>query len=37
MGGAETTSLGPEAFNRKIREELERYRKVAAQVGIQPQ
>ena len=37
VGGAETTSLGPEAFNRKIREELERYRKVAAQVGIQPQ
>lgn len=37
VGGAETTSLGTEAFTKKIREELERYRKVAAQVGIQPQ
>lgn len=37
VGGAETTTLGSEAFTKRIRSELERYRKVAAQVGIQPQ
>lgn len=37
VGGAETTTLGSEAFAKHIRAELERYRKVAAQIGMQPQ
>ncbi len=37
VGGAETTTMGTEEFNKRIRSELERYRKVAAQVGIQQQ
>jgi tripartite-type tricarboxylate transporter receptor subunit TctC len=35
--GAEPSTLGTEAFTKKIREELERYRKIAGQIGIQPQ
>jgi tripartite-type tricarboxylate transporter receptor subunit TctC len=37
VGGAETTTMGSAAFNQRISSELERYRKVAAQVGIQRQ
>ncbi len=37
VGGAETTTLGTVEFTRRVRSELERYRKVAAQVGIQQQ
>jgi len=37
VGGAETTAMGTEEFTKRIRSELERYRKVAAQVGIQQQ
>jgi tripartite-type tricarboxylate transporter receptor subunit TctC len=37
VGGAETTTMGTAAFNKRISSELERYRKVAAQVGIQQQ
>jgi tripartite-type tricarboxylate transporter receptor subunit TctC len=37
VGGAETTTMGTEEFTRRIRSELERYRKVVAQVGIQQQ
>ena len=37
VGGAETTTMGTAEFTKRIRSELERYRKVAAQVGIQPQ
>jgi tripartite-type tricarboxylate transporter receptor subunit TctC len=37
VGGAETTTMGTEEFTKRIRSELERYRKVAAQVGIQQQ
>ncbi|MDP2400227.1 MAG: tripartite tricarboxylate transporter substrate binding protein [Burkholderiales bacterium] len=37
VGGAETTTMGTEAFTKRIRSELERYRKVAAEVGLQPQ
>ncbi len=37
VGGAETTNLGTVEFTRRVRSELERYRKVVAQVGIQPQ
>ncbi len=37
VGGAETTTMGSAAFNKRISSELERYRKVAAQVGIQQQ
>jgi hypothetical protein len=37
VGGAETTNMGTDPFNKRISSELERYRKVAAQVGIQQQ
>ena len=37
VGGAETTTMNTEEFTKRIRSELERYRKVAAQVGIQQQ
>ncbi|MBX9903692.1 MAG: tripartite tricarboxylate transporter substrate binding protein [Burkholderiales bacterium] len=37
VGGAETTTMGSAEFNKRISSELERYRKVAAQVGIQQQ
>ena len=37
VGGAETTTMGTVEFTKRIRSELERYRKVAAQVGIQQQ
>lgn len=37
VGGAETTTMNSEEVSKRIRSELERYRKVAAQVGIQPQ
>ncbi len=37
VGGAETTTLGTVEFTRRVRSELERYRKVVAQVGMQPQ
>lgn len=37
VGGAETTTMGTDPFNKRISSELERYRKVAAQVGIQQQ
>lgn len=37
VGGAETTTMGSAEFNKRISSELERYRKVAAQVGIERQ
>lgn len=37
VGGAETTTMGTAEFTKRIRSELERYRKVAAQVGVQQQ
>lgn len=37
VGSAETTTMDKEEFTKRIRSELERYRKVAAQVGIQQQ
>ncbi|MGE0558103.1 MAG: Bug family tripartite tricarboxylate transporter substrate binding protein [Burkholderiales bacterium] len=37
VGGAETTTMGTAEFTKRIRSELERYRKVAAQVGIKQQ
>lgn len=37
VGGAETTTMGSAEFNKRISSELERYRKVAAQVGIAQQ
>ncbi|RPJ48410.1 MAG: tripartite tricarboxylate transporter substrate binding protein [Betaproteobacteria bacterium] len=37
VGGAETTTMGGAEFNKRISAELERYRKVAAQVGIPQQ
>ncbi len=37
VGGAETTTLGSAEFTKRVRSDLERYRKVVAQVGIQPQ
>ena len=37
VGGAETTTMGTAEFTKRIRSELERYRKVAAQVGIEKQ
>lgn len=37
VGGAETTTMGSTEFNKRISSELERYRKVAAQVGIERQ
>jgi tripartite-type tricarboxylate transporter receptor subunit TctC len=37
VGGAETTTMGSAEFNKRISSELERYRKVAAQVGIEQQ
>ena len=37
VGGAETTTMGSAEFTRRVRSDLERYRKVVAQVGIQPQ
>jgi len=37
VGGAETTTMGSVEFNKRISSELERYRKVAAQVGIEQQ
>lgn len=35
VGGAETTTMGTAEFSKRIRSELERYKKVGAQVGIQ--
>lgn len=37
VGGAETTSLGTVEFTQRVRSELERYKKVGAQVGIEQQ
>jgi tripartite-type tricarboxylate transporter receptor subunit TctC len=37
VGGAETTSLGTVEFTQRVRSELERYKKVGAQVGIERQ
>lgn len=37
VGGAETTTMGTEEFTKRIRSELERYKKVGAQVGIERQ
>jgi len=37
VGGAETTTMGTEEFTKRIRSELERYKKVGAQVGIEQQ
>ncbi len=37
VGGAETTTMGTAEFTKRVRADLERYRKVAAQVGIQQQ
>ena len=37
VGGAETTTMGSVEFTKRIRSELERYRKVGAQVGIEQQ
>lgn len=37
VGGAETTTMGSAEFNKRISSELERYRRVAAQVGIEQQ
>lgn len=37
VGGAEAVALPPEAFNARIKADAERYKKVAAQVGIVPQ
>lgn len=37
VGGAETTTMGSAEFNKRISSELERYSKVAAQVGIERQ
>lgn len=37
LGGAESPTMGTEEFAERICGELERYRKVAAQVGIQQQ
>ncbi|MDH5343478.1 MAG: hypothetical protein OEW79_11685, partial [Betaproteobacteria bacterium] len=37
VGGAETTTMGSAEFTKRVRADLERYRKVAAQVGIQQQ
>ncbi|MGE0560134.1 MAG: Bug family tripartite tricarboxylate transporter substrate binding protein [Burkholderiales bacterium] len=37
VGGAETTTMGSAEFTRRVRSDLERYRKVAAQIGIKQQ
>ena len=37
VGGAETTTMGTAEFTLRIRSELERYKKVAAQIGIEQQ
>ncbi len=37
VGGAETTTMGAVEFTKRIRSELERYKKVGAQVGIEQQ
>jgi len=37
VGGAEAVATGPDAFNARIRADAERYKKVAAQVGIKPE
>ena len=37
VGGAETTTLGTVEFTQRVRSELERYKKVGAQVGIEQQ
>lgn len=37
VGGAETTTMGSVEFTKRIRADIERYRKVVAQLGIQPQ
>ena len=37
VGGAETTTMGSAAFTARVRSDLERYRKVAAQVGMPQQ
>ncbi len=37
VGGAETTTMGSVEFTKRIRSELERYKKVGAQVGIEQQ
>jgi len=37
VGGAEAVATPPDAFNMRIRTDAERYKKVAAQVGIRPE
>ena len=37
VGGAETTAMGTAEFTKRIRSDIERYKKVAAQVGIEQQ
>lgn len=37
VGGAETTTMGSAEFNKRVRADLERYKKVVAQVGIKQQ
>ena len=37
VGGAETTTMGTAEFTKRIRSDIERYKKVAAQVGIEQQ
>jgi len=37
VGGAETTTMGSAEFTKRIRADIERYRKVVAQVGMQQQ
>jgi tripartite-type tricarboxylate transporter receptor subunit TctC len=37
VGGAETTTMGTAEFTKRIRSELERYKKVGAQIGIEQQ
>lgn len=37
VGGADTTTMGSAAFTKRVRADLERYRKVVAQIGLKPQ
>lgn len=37
VGGAETTTMGSAEFTKRVRTDLERYRKVAAQIGMKQQ
>lgn len=37
VGGAETTTMGSAEFTKRVRADLERYRKVVAQIGLKPQ